>query len=564
YARDETFRGQVLRYVITRIDTARPISDRLTPLPKDTAIVESREWAFQRKERLDITVGTPTLRGPIGAEAVTPNSELRLTEADLIERVEGFAQSTGAAQATRSRSADLSVEGFQLALGSMTEAGTISDDAYQNDTALLNTLKERRREQINEVIDSVSRSNESQRFSSTRTVQSRSRDYLTKGKDDVFSTTEVAFQVAATANVEVYLEDVDLAWCPRVEVPFLYLHTLVVQERDRAEARYLEQNQVLDPTQPVLRYETQSFTFELAISGDRRYQRQSFSRRPPGNISGDDDRGGQWEVDRSASTVRFRNGRGDDYDWTERGNWDDLEVHREYFVQGPTLHASGNVVGEACLETTDPEFWNKGFMTYTIVMRRLTAETVRALDEWQRGRGQVEADRRAVAVRAQQYGELKMREAIARFETAIEQRKEVYASLIRLVYAGIAEQHRSFYAETISSCIDWSRASMTFEQPELDGLPFPDYPPTHFMNVSHVRLVLPVNRSAEQSFFDSLANADDYHAAAAQDVRDFVLAYRKRLEELKGAGLDRLDQYSRDMVLGRHVEAVLSHHPFAE
>ena len=255
--------------------------------------------------------------------------------------------------------------------------------------------------------------------------------------------------------------------------------------------------------------------------------------------AGDDDRGGQWEVDRSASTVRFRNGRGDDYDWTERGNWDDLEVHREYFVQGPTLHASGNVVGEACLETTDPEFWNKGFMTYTIVMRRLTAETVRALEEWQRGRGQVEADRRAVAVRAQQYGELKMREAIARFETAIEQRKEVYASLIRLGYAGIAEQHRSFYAETISSCIDWSRAS-------------------------HVRLVLPVNRSAEQSCFDSLANADDYHAAAAQDVRDFVQAYRKRLEELKGAGLDRLDQYSRDMVLGRHVEAVLSHHPFAE
>ena len=88
------------------------------------------------------------------------------------------------------------------------------------------------------------------------------------------------------------------------------------------------------------------------------------------------------------------------------------------------------------------------------------------------------------------------------------------------------------------------------------------------MNAQGIRFILPILRSAEEAFFEALeTGAGTYHSSAATAVREFVGEYRDRVEALKQADPDDLlvlDAYTSEMVLGRHLEAVLSAHPFAE
>jgi hypothetical protein len=75
------------------------------------------------------------------------------------------------------------------------------------------------------------------------------------------------------------------------------------------------------------------------------------------------------------------------------------------------------------------------------------------------------------------------------------------------------------------------------------------------------------HRSAEAAFFDALqGGAGTYFQQAATKVRTFVDGYREIVEEAKASEPEKLvlDQYASEIVLGRHLEAVLSDHPFAE
>jgi hypothetical protein len=87
------------------------------------------------------------------------------------------------------------------------------------------------------------------------------------------------------------------------------------------------------------------------------------------------------------------------------------------------------------------------------------------------------------------------------------------------------------------------------------------------MNAIGIRFILPIFRSAETAFFDALqTGAGSYHQTAAATVREAVDNYRSRVNELKESdpGALVLDAYKSELVLGRHLEAVLSEHPFAE
>jgi hypothetical protein len=88
------------------------------------------------------------------------------------------------------------------------------------------------------------------------------------------------------------------------------------------------------------------------------------------------------------------------------------------------------------------------------------------------------------------------------------------------------------------------------------------------MNAQGIRFILPILRSAETAFFDALeTGAGTYHSTAASTVRNFVGEYRDRVDALKEDDPDDLlvlDSYTSEMVLGRHLEGVMSAHPFAE
>ena len=104
---DEALRLKINRYLAWRVDHFGAIDPSLAPLPDDTVIVGSREWAFRRTERLSVGVGTPTLRGPFATEAVAPKSKSVTSESSLQEVVAFQEQGSGRSTAAEQRERDL-------------------------------------------------------------------------------------------------------------------------------------------------------------------------------------------------------------------------------------------------------------------------------------------------------------------------------------------------------------------------------------------------------------------------------------------------------------------------
>lgn len=554
---DTAVHKQVNGFVIGLVDDIG-IDGNNVPLGDEVVMTGSREWAFKRSERLNLKVGTPTLRGPFHAEAVTPNSELTVSESSLTEAARFTESGSGRSESRTNESSTFNASTFRQSLSTLSEDGINSDGAFSQNSTLFDTLRERRREAIERTLVQISSNNEQRSGSMERTVTSVARSYTTRGKDDRFATTELAFQVAAPVEAEVLLEGVGLVWCPRMISPFMYLHGLIVDFERQSEAEYLVQNYVLDPVRPLEVYEQSSFTHEIAIKGDTSYQAKDFSFTIPAGQIG-------WELDPTATTVAFRNGVFDDYDIWDRPNWDDLEVWNAWIQ---SIAVNGNSVsGRAVLETTDPEYLNKGFLTFTIVMRQLTLESRAALANFDHENKEAAAQRLAVAVRARQFGRLRRDELIEQYENNTSLQDEAFGRLIRQVFVAGSPEHASYFREILHSCIEWGEAKMRFEPGDVSSLPFPHLPPSHFMNTPGVRFTLPVLASAEEAFFAALEEgAGTFYQDAANAVRETVENYRVEVERLKRddpSGLV-LDRYSSQLILGRHLEAVLSEHPFAD
>jgi hypothetical protein len=553
---NQLLREYVYAYTAWKVDQLGPA---LVPLPDDTTVLANREWGFRRTERLNIRVGTPTLRGPFHAEAVAPNSKLTVSESTLHEVVT-FREQGSARSSTRTNEASTLTAGtFRQALSHMTEDGISNESAFSQDTTLFETLRERRREAIDRTVTQISSANEERSGMVGRTATSSARSYVTRGKDPHFATTEVAFQVAAPIDVEVLLEAVGFVWCPRIMAPFIYLHQVIADYERLARREYLEQNLVIDPVRPPELYETASFKREIAIDGDTSYQSKNFKFDiPAGYLS--------WELDVAATDVHFRNGTWGDYNWDEAGNLDDLENWEEWIS---SIARVGNAVeGTAVLETTDPEWLNRGFLTFDIVMRTLTEASRAALMAYELDREEAAAQRRAVLVRADQYARMRRDELIEHYSSSLDLQEEAFSHLIQQVFRGGNPDHVSYYKEVVRSCIGWSNAAMRFEpNTNTSSLPFPHLPPAHFMNALGIRFILPVLDTAEDAFFEAMeTGAGTYYSESAARARQYVESYRERVEQLKADGSPELilDQYTSELVLGRHLEAVLSEHPFAE
>ena len=179
---DRAVRQAAFRYVVWKGDALNTLDPSIVPLPDDTVIVGSREWAFNRSERLSIEVGTPTLRGPFATDAVAPASELVTSESSLQEVVAFSEETRGRATTRVSETATFNSSTFRQALSHMAEEGVNDEAAFSQDTTLFESLRERRREAIDRTLTQISTTTSSAPASS-RTVTSTARSYTTRGKD---------------------------------------------------------------------------------------------------------------------------------------------------------------------------------------------------------------------------------------------------------------------------------------------------------------------------------------------------------------------------------------------
>ncbi|WP_439182719.1 hypothetical protein [Carboxylicivirga taeanensis] len=558
YKTNAAFKKQVQLYIIGKLDKAKIIDNALLPLPGESALAQSREWAFQRQEKLQLFIQKPVFRGPFSAVSVSPNSELTISETHFSSQFISSGQAQGTAVNQLTERGVFSSDRFRSELSNMTESGEMDENSFSSEATLLNTLRERRRETIDLTLTNISRENEERTLSAYEVGRNASKNYTTKGKDPDFATTELSFQVVTPVDVKVSLEAVNLVWAPHIPSPFISLHRIIRRRKQRAQLDYIQQNYVIDPVRPIEEYEEAIIEKELGIRGRHRYQTGTFDFPVGASYQT-----GGWELDLAASTVDFRNGTSDDYNWNEAWNWDDLENWDTHFQ---TLEQDGNrITGVAVLETTDPEYFNRGFFTFRFVMKRLTEASKAALRVYASDQAVAEAERRAVRSRARQYAKLKEDELIQQFEDRLKLEEEVFDVLIQRVFQGQDPNHFSYYKEVIRSCINWSEAAIHFESNDSPGLPFPEYSRSHFMNATGVRFILPILRNAEDNFVDSIRqNGSDYYSESVEKVRQLTEQYRQTLADLKAADSEKLilDQYTKDVVIGNHLEAVISNHPF--
>ena len=88
--------------------------------------------------------------------------------------------------------------------------------------------------------------------------------------------------------------------------------------------------------------------------------------------------------------------------------------------------------------------------------------------------------------------------------------------------------------------------------------------PYHFLNVQGVRFFLPINTDAEAIFFDTMRNVVDSNWRSLFDsIQDYIKSQRNELKKLP-ENQRLIDSYDSEIILGRHLEAVLSNKAFAE
>jgi hypothetical protein len=205
----------------------------------------------------------------------------------------------------------------------------------------------------------------------------------------------------------------------------------------------------------------------------------------------------------------------------------------------------------------------QGYVTITIPVLRYDDATVTRLAAHQVALRDYGYQREALAAQATQYAAIKQREFIERHERLTVLNSIVFEALIKRVCMPLDGPNVSYYKEIIARCLDWTRAKIAFEPGRMDALAYPDYPADHFVNSPGVRFFLPIIRTAEVNFFDTLTACGTFQVrVSVEAARNAVAAARARIQAAPN-GVERIDQFATEMVLGEHIEAVMSQHDHA-
>ncbi len=517
-------------------------------------VVESCEWAFLRRERITLDIGRPFFRGPLSANSVAPKSELKLTE------TQSRIATTGTRTLANTRDdlkqyTSISAE-VEAKLGILFDYGsnlgqTMSEQGYSQDS-----MKNEKRSRVESALREISEQNSTVAMSSETLSTSQIREYRTEGKDLKYATTELAFDVVAPVAVKHYLDDIRAVWAPRVSNPFADLRANLDAYFDKTYHDYIEENYVIDPIEPIPSYESVS-----RVSKDTAYESSSGtytktvtfklteSEIATGHLFGDD------------IALEFHQHA----DWYENSYDEDDRWMRIDFVD---RHGGDSWVDVTIKYHVDNVAGNDPDRTYVTVSIDKFKETEAYRQERNEYTLTVNktnpARRNAVAVQARKYASLKREELIRKYESNSEDLKDyAFTSLMKKLFDGL-DGNWSYYMGIVRTCIDWGKSRVDPEPCDIDALYESVLSPYHFLNVQAVRFFLPLNPGAEKIFFDTMRNVVD------PVWRDLFTTVERYIDDQKAKFLELpeskrlLDSYNSELVLGRHLEAVLSDKTFSE
>jgi hypothetical protein len=525
--------------------------------PSDSIdVAESCEWAFLRTERVTVDLGKPLFRGPLEVNCVAPKSELTLTETEsrtnrtgtrtLVRTSDELTEVTSVSLEIREKMGILFDYGSNL-------GQTMSEQGYSQDT-----LKSEKRSRVEAALRKISRQNSTMAVTAQTLSATRIREYRTEGKDPKFATSELSFEVYVPAQVRHYLDDVSAVWAPRVRNPFAGLRQLLTEHYEKTRQEYVEENYVIDPLEPIPCYESVN-----RVSRDTAFESEpgtytktvSFTLQAheidSGCLFGED-----IQVELQQHCDWYENCYDEDDRWMEilsvdrhgGDSWVDVTV--KYHVDD----VSGN----------DPD---RTFVRVSIDKYKTTDSYRQELKEYKQTVTKTNPARRnAINVQARKYAALKRDELIRKYEENSDDLKDyAFTSLIKRMFSGnLVNENWSYYLGIVRSCIDWEKSRIDPEPCDVEALYESVLSPYHFLNVDAVRFFLPIRVGAEGVFFDTMRKVVDVSWRGLFDtVQDRVNSERQKFRELPEAAR-LLDSYDSELVLGRHLEAVLSTTPFAE
>ncbi len=500
------------------------------------------EWAMNRRERMKLGLGTPELRGPLATEPVPPQGTYR--------REDYVASRDEVTLVTAERLGRTVQESLTVGTSSLRQA---VDSLYYSGGGTLNQLTaaasksllaEERRSRVLSIIQEFSESRES------ATIEARARSTASTvvreaaGIDSKLAATHHRFKAVLPVDVSVEMYDAGLTWSPRVFNPFFRLHRAIRKTYADAKASHVMQFYVPEPLTPAISYETYYIytTLSLKSADDVHYVTKSFHFH--------------LEVTDRQDYPDFANSYAEftqEDTWrNDSDNWDiGFEINN---------YSGGTIRGEVWVEMEDEDHW-EGSVYISIPVLRYDQGTVNRLADFQVEMRDYEYQRQALEAQAHQYAHIKQREFIERHERLTELQKIVFEALIRRVCSSSLSSNLSYYKEIISRCIDWPHAKIEFEAAPLDALIFPDFPADHFVNSPAVRFFLPIIRSAETTLLDTLTDTGSF--LLRNHVENTVRRIDAVRDRLAANGPDQLDRFSTEMVIGEHIEAVMSEHDHA-
>jgi len=536
----------------------------------DAAIVESREWAFLRRERVELLLQTPEFRGPVGINSVAPNSELTISDTrttgtqildiDSRRRAEQSGTNLTIAQQVKEKLGTLHDHGSNL-------GQTMSEQGYERDNS-----RGEKRSIVEQTLSEISETNASKTISIANVAATSLREYRTEGKDTAFATTEVAFEAFCPVTVTHYLEGIGAVWCPRIKNPYGILRQTIADFESKVRSEYITENYVVDPAEPLPSYE----------GSERVYVN---SKKVTGDQVDDDDDGTIYEdtvTIRLSEAERSQNYflssdvqcefQQDDSWWSNAFDSDQYEVLDPQVLEHvENSHIRIRTRLKVLDEPNGPNpdsIWLK----VSVTKYKYTQSYLEQLKEYRSTVDELNPARRAaVEAQATRYARLKREELIRRYEDSpTELREHTFITLMRQMFGDTGGAF-SYYHGIIKSCIDWERAKVQPEPASPQDLAADGLSPFHFLNVNAVRFFLPIFEGSEDAFFEAVSNTLDANwKQLFADVKDYIDDQRQKVktmtERMNDADREALtlDEYDSELVLGRHLEAVLSRTTFLE
>lgn len=519
-------------------------------------IVENCEWAFVRKEKVTIDLKRPLFRGPLSVNSVAPQSELTLTE------TESRMTTTGSRTLLQSRD-DLSeynsiTSEVKSKLGTLFDYGsnlghTMSEHGYSQDS-----MTSEKRTRVESALREISKQNSLVTLSTQTLSSSQIREYHTEGKDPKFATSELSFEVFSPVEVKHYLEDIGAVWCPRIKNPFSGLRASLTEYYYKTYFDYILENYVIDPLEPIPSYESVS-----------RVTKDTASAENPGEYT----RKVTFELIPSEINTGYLFGEDIQLEFHQHVDWYENEYEADdYWMKIINVNRyGGNSLVEVTVKYNVNNVWgndpDKTWITVSIDKYKETEAYRQELQQYTQTVTKTNPARRnAIKVQARKYAALKRDELIRKYENNIEHLNDyAFTALIKKMFDNnIVDDNWSYYRGIIRSCIDWKKSRMDPEPCDVEALYENELSPYHFLNVSAVRFFLVIKADAETVFFNTMRKVIDQNWRSLFDkVEKYIKSQRDKFNNLTDEK-KLLDKYDSELILGRHLEAILSNKVFSE